>query len=134
MLTPLENVIFDRMLIFCCNYFGISVPFSWENRRIYLKIKLSNWNRLYNFIIWFSVILTLSFRIAKCQEFLAGRNRREYLGLILVGCYFLQDFAHLIMKLNILKYQNEFIWLINQVQYVNSCWGKLHIFSCFLFD
>jgi len=122
MLTINEKIYFSRILQFCCKYLALSVPFTWNNERLDLKLKQGVLSRLYNILIWSTIFLALGFKITKVKGML---EKRDFRGLILTWIFLVKDSSHFFLKLNISMYRVELVRLINQVFRINSCWGEI---------
>ena len=116
MLTRIEMKMLDRIYSTCCKFF--TVPFTWRNRKVSMKHK--KW-RLHNTITWFLLLTTFGVKVR--SVFFALENQ-DIDGSILQALFAIASGSQILFKLNIWIYEEELIRIIQQVFYINSCWGK----------
>ena len=117
MLTQVEMKVLD--LVYSFSSKSPTIPFCWENGTISLK---SNQKVVYGYIVW---LLLLSSLALKTSMLFLNKDINSF---ILSGIIFLACVSNVIFQLTIWLYKIELVGLINQLLYMNSCWGQCKVF------
>ena len=96
-------------------------PFTWTGERMLLKLKISVFGTIWNWLTSMHIFFSILFEIKQMDEMI---GKKQYNGVILAGPLLVGQFAHLAFKWNIHRNKDELCHVINQVLEINSNWGR----------
>jgi len=81
----------------------------------------------YNYLTWFLQLSILSFQLIQIPDLI---EKMDINGLVVNGIFLIAAGANSVFKLNLRLYHEQLAELVNQILFVNTCWGKYISTAC----